>query len=66
VIVPTDSGVEVDAKVKAGNIDGDLAPTPDEGGVDLHETFGVGTRQRVPDLRLDLSVGIGELVVDRA
>jgi hypothetical protein len=34
--------------------------------VDLHETFGVGTRQRVPDLRLDLSVGIGELVVDRA
>jgi phage shock protein PspC (stress-responsive transcriptional regulator) len=65
VIVPVDSSVEVDAKVKAGNIDGDLAPTPDEGGVDLHETFGVGTR-RVPDLRLDLWVGIGELVVDRA
>jgi phage shock protein PspC (stress-responsive transcriptional regulator) len=66
VIVPVDSNVEVDAKVKAGNIDGDLAPTPDEGGVNLHETFGVGTRQRVPDLRLDLWVGIGELVVDRA
>jgi phage shock protein PspC (stress-responsive transcriptional regulator) len=66
VILPADSSVEVDAKVKAGNIDGDLAPTPDEGGVDLHETFGIGTRQRVPDLRLDLSVGIGELVVDRA
>jgi phage shock protein PspC (stress-responsive transcriptional regulator) len=65
VIVPADSSVEVDAKVKAGNIDGDLAPTPDEGGVDLHETFGVGPRQRVPDLRLDLWVGIGELVVDR-
>jgi phage shock protein PspC (stress-responsive transcriptional regulator) len=66
VIVPVESSVEVDAKVKAGNIDGDLAPTPDEGGVDLHETFGVGTRERVPDLRLDLWVGIGELVVDRA
>jgi phage shock protein PspC (stress-responsive transcriptional regulator) len=66
VIVPRDASVEVDAKVKAGNIDGDLAPTPDEGGVDLHETFGVGPRQRVPDLRLDLWVGIGELVVDRA
>jgi phage shock protein PspC (stress-responsive transcriptional regulator) len=66
VIVPADSTVEVDAKVKAGNIDGDVAPTPDEGGVDLHETFGAGPRQRVPDLRLDLWVGIGELVVDRA
>jgi phage shock protein PspC (stress-responsive transcriptional regulator) len=66
VIVPRDASVEVDAKIKAGNIDGDLAPTPDEGGVDLHETFGVGTRDRVPDLRLDLWVGIGELVVDRA
>ena len=30
VIIPADSSVEVDAKVKAGNIDGDLAPTPDE------------------------------------
>jgi phage shock protein PspC (stress-responsive transcriptional regulator) len=66
VIVPADSSVEVDARVKAGNIDGDLAPTPDEGGVDLHETFGAGTRQGVPDLRLDLRVGLGELVVDRA
>jgi phage shock protein PspC (stress-responsive transcriptional regulator) len=66
VIVPRDASVEVDARVKAGNIDGDLAPTPDEGGFDLHETFGVGTRERAPDLRLDLWVGIGELVVDRA
>jgi phage shock protein PspC (stress-responsive transcriptional regulator) len=66
VIVPADSSVEVDAKVKAGNIDGDLAPSPDEGGVDLHETFTEGPRQRVPDLRLDLRVGVGEVKVDRA
>jgi phage shock protein PspC (stress-responsive transcriptional regulator)/predicted membrane protein len=66
VIVPRDTSVEVDARVKAGNIDGDLAPTPDEGGVDLHETFGVDTAERVPDLRLDLRVGVGELEVDRA
>jgi phage shock protein PspC (stress-responsive transcriptional regulator)/predicted membrane protein len=66
VIVPRDASVEVDAEVKAGNIDGDLAPSPDEGGVDLHETFDAGPRQRVPDLRLDLRVGVGELEVDRA
>jgi phage shock protein PspC (stress-responsive transcriptional regulator)/predicted membrane protein len=66
VIVPRDASVEVDAKVKAGNIDGDLAPSPDEGGVDLHETFHAGPRQRVPDLRLDLRVGVGEVEVDRA
>ena len=66
VIVPSDASVEVDAKVKAGNIDGDLAPSPDEGGVDLHETFHAGPRQRVPDLRLDLRVGVGEVEVDRA
>ena len=47
VIVPRDASVEVDARVKAGNIDGDLAPTPDEGGVDLHETFNAGGRERV-------------------
>jgi phage shock protein PspC (stress-responsive transcriptional regulator) len=66
VIVPRDASVLVDARVKAGNIDGDLAPSPDEGGVDLHETFDAGTRGRVPDLRLDLWVGIGELEVDHA
>jgi hypothetical protein len=67
VIVPRDASVEVDAKVKAGNIDGALAPSPDEGGIDLHETFAAGgERTRVPDLRLDLQVGIGELEVDRA
>jgi phage shock protein PspC (stress-responsive transcriptional regulator) len=67
VIVPRDASVEVDAKVKAGNIDGALAPSPDEGGIDLHETFAAGgERMRVPDLRLDLQVGIGELEVDRA
>jgi phage shock protein PspC (stress-responsive transcriptional regulator) len=66
VIVPRDAAVEVDATVKAGNIDGDLAPSPDEGGVDLHETFAAGERGRVPDLRLELRVGIGELEVDRA
>jgi phage shock protein PspC (stress-responsive transcriptional regulator)/predicted membrane protein len=66
VIVPRDASAEVDAEVKAGNIHGDLAPTPDEGGVDLHETFSTGSREGVPDLRLDLSVGVGELEVDRA
>jgi phage shock protein PspC (stress-responsive transcriptional regulator) len=66
VIVPRDASVEVDARVKAGNIDGNLAPSPDEGGVDLHETFAAGERGRVPDLRLELRVGIGELEVDRA
>jgi phage shock protein PspC (stress-responsive transcriptional regulator) len=67
VIVPRNASVEVDAKVKAGNIDGDLAPSPDEGGVDLHETFAAGDKRApVPDLRLDLQVGIGELEVDHA
>jgi phage shock protein PspC (stress-responsive transcriptional regulator) len=66
VIVPRDASVEIDARVKAGNIDGALAPSPDEGGVDLHETFAAGERARVPDLRLDLQVGIGEMEVDRA
>ena len=67
VIVPRDANVEVDARVKAGNIDGDLAPTPDEGGIDLHETFSAGGREGGgPDLRLELRVGVGELEVDRA
>jgi phage shock protein PspC (stress-responsive transcriptional regulator) len=66
VIVPRDANVEVDARVKAGNIAGDLAPTPDEGGVDLHETFDTGRGEGGPDLRLELQVGIGELDVDRA
>jgi predicted membrane protein len=66
VIVPRDANVEVDASVQAGNIDGDLAPTPDEGGVDLHETFDTGRGEGDPDLRLELQVGIGELAVDRA
>jgi phage shock protein PspC (stress-responsive transcriptional regulator) len=67
VIVPRNASVEVDAKVKAGNIDGELAPSPDEGGVDLHETFAAGDKRApVPDLRLDLQVGIGELEVDHA
>jgi phage shock protein PspC (stress-responsive transcriptional regulator) len=66
VIVPRGASVEVDARVKAGTIDGDLAPSPDDGGVDVHETFSAGARERVPDLRLDLWVGIGELEVDRA
>jgi phage shock protein PspC (stress-responsive transcriptional regulator) len=65
VIVPRDADVDVDARVKAGNITGDLAPTPDEGGVDLHETFSAGDRERAPVLRLELQVGIGELRVDR-
>jgi phage shock protein PspC (stress-responsive transcriptional regulator) len=66
VIVPRDANVDVDARVKAGNISGDLAPTPQEGGVDLHETFDVGDRGGSTDLRLELKVGIGELEVDRA
>jgi predicted membrane protein len=66
VIVPRDANVDVDARVKAGNIAGDLAPTPDEGGVDLHETFDAGDREGGTDLRLELQVGIGELEVDRA
>jgi phage shock protein PspC (stress-responsive transcriptional regulator) len=67
VIVPRNASVEVDAKVKAGNIDGELAPSPDEGGVDLHETFAAGDKRAPePDLRLDLQVGIGELEVDHA
>jgi phage shock protein PspC (stress-responsive transcriptional regulator) len=66
VIVPRDANVDVDARVKAGNIAGDLAPTPDEGGVDLHETFDAGDREGGTDLRLELKVGIGELEVDRA
>ena len=65
VIVPRDADVDVDARVKAGNIAGDLAPTPDEGGVDLHETFSAGGREGAPDLRLELRLGIGELQVDR-
>ncbi len=66
VIVPPDANVDVDARVKAGNIAGDLAPTPDEGGVGLHETFDAGDRGGSTDLRLELKVGIGELRVDRA
>jgi hypothetical protein len=67
VIVPRNASIEVDARVKAGNIDGELAPSPDEGGVDLHETFAAGDKRAPePDLRLDLQVGIGELEVDHA
>ena len=67
VIVPRDANVEIDARVKAGNIAGDLAPTPDEGGIDLHETFNAGGGEEGgPDVRLELRVGIGELEVDRA
>jgi phage shock protein PspC (stress-responsive transcriptional regulator) len=66
VIVPRDANVDVDARVKAGNISGDLAPTPQEGGVDLHETFDAGDRAGSTDLLLELKVGIGELEVDRA
>lgn len=66
VIVPRDANVDVDATVKAGNIAGDLAPTPDEGGVDLHETFSAGGHEGGDDLRLELRVGLGELRVDRA
>ena len=66
VIVPRDTNVDVDARVRAGNVAGDLAPTPDEGGVDLHETFSSNGREGGPELRLDLHVGVGELVVDRA
>ncbi len=66
VIVPRNANVDVDARVKAGHIGGDLAPTPHDGGVDLHETFDAGDREGSTDLRLELKVGIGELEVDRA
>jgi phage shock protein PspC (stress-responsive transcriptional regulator) len=65
VIVPSEVDVDVDARVKAGSIAGDLAPTPSEGGVDLHEAFSSDGAEGGPDLRLDLQVGIGEVVVDR-
>jgi phage shock protein PspC (stress-responsive transcriptional regulator) len=65
VIVPSDANVDVDARVKAGNIAGNVAPSPDEGGVDLHETYIDAGREGGPDLELDLQVGIGEVVVSR-
>jgi phage shock protein PspC (stress-responsive transcriptional regulator)/predicted membrane protein len=65
VIVPRDANVDVDARVKAGDITGDLAPPLDDGGVDQHETFSAGDSEPARNLRLELRVGIGELEVDR-
>jgi phage shock protein PspC (stress-responsive transcriptional regulator) len=65
VIVPRDANVDVDARVKAGVITGDLAPPLDDGGVDQHETFSAGDSEAARNLRLELRVGIGELEVDR-
>ena len=65
VIVPRDANIDVEARVKAGNIVGDLAPTPDEGGVTLDESFGATGSESGPDLELDLQVGLGQVQVDR-
>jgi phage shock protein PspC (stress-responsive transcriptional regulator) len=65
VIVPRDANVDVEARVKGGNIVGDLAPTPDEGGVTLDESFGATGSESGPDLELDLQVGLGQVEVDR-
>jgi phage shock protein PspC (stress-responsive transcriptional regulator)/predicted membrane protein len=65
VIVPRDANVDVEARVKAGNIAGDLAPTPDEGGVTLDESFGATGSESGPDVELDLQVGLGQVEVDR-
>jgi phage shock protein PspC (stress-responsive transcriptional regulator) len=65
VIVPRDANVDVDARVKAGSIAGNVAPSPDDAGIDLHETFSDDGREGGPDLRLDLQVGIGEVEVNR-
>jgi phage shock protein PspC (stress-responsive transcriptional regulator) len=65
VIVPRDANLDVEARVKAGNIAGDLAPTPDEGGVTLDESFSATGSESGPDLELDLQVGLGLVEVDR-
>jgi hypothetical protein len=63
--VPRDANVDVEARVKGGNIVGDLAPTPDEGGVTPDESFGATGSESGPDLELDLQVGLGQVEVDR-
>jgi phage shock protein PspC (stress-responsive transcriptional regulator) len=65
VIVPPDADIEVDARVKAGNVAGHLMPDPDEGGVDIHEMFSDSGREGGADLVLDLRTGLGQVEVRR-
>jgi hypothetical protein len=65
VIVPADANIEVDARVKAGNVAGHLTPDPDKSGVDIHETFSDSGREGGADLVLDLRTGLGQVEVRR-
>ncbi|MGH9112344.1 MAG: PspC domain-containing protein [Acidimicrobiales bacterium] len=65
VIVPGDANVDVEARVAVGIVAGELAPTPEEGGVTLDESFGATGSETGADLELDLQVGFGRVEVDR-